>query len=77
MEPDTRIENAELTDSENVCIAKDATISKSTVGSPNSLFRELPELPKLRLQTSRLHRKRILKCFRSIWQIRSTLPTGR
>ena len=52
VEPDTRVENAQLIDSEIAQIGITAMIAKSTVRSLYSLFPELPELPKFHLQTS-------------------------
>ena len=52
VEPDTRVENAQLTDSENARIGMISKIDKSTVRSLYGDFPEFPELPKLHLQTS-------------------------
>jgi len=54
VEPDIGVENAQLIDSGNARIGMTSKIAKSTVRSLYSHFLELPELPKLHLQTSRL-----------------------
>ena len=45
VEPDKRIENTQLVDSEIAKIGMNSTISNSTVRSLYSLFQEFPELP--------------------------------
>jgi hypothetical protein len=52
VEPDINIENAQFTDSMIARIGMIFKIAKSTVRSLDSLFPELPELPKLHLQIS-------------------------
>jgi hypothetical protein len=54
VEPATRVEKTQLTDSEIASNAENATISKSAARSLYSLLPELLELPKLHPQTSRL-----------------------
>jgi cation transport ATPase len=51
VEPDISIENAQLIDSVNAWIGMTSKIAKSTVRSLYGDFPELPELPKLHLQT--------------------------
>jgi len=57
VEPDIGVENAQLIDSGNARIGMTSKIAKSTVRSLYSHFLELPELPKLHLQTASFDEK--------------------
>ena len=57
VEPVISVEITQLTDTENARIGMISKIAKSTVRSLYSHFLELPELPKLHLQTASFDEK--------------------
>jgi len=57
VEPDIGVENAQLIDSGNARNGMNTKIAKSTVRSLYGDFPELPELPKLHLQTASFDEK--------------------